>query len=153
MHVAISLRVVCANRQQGYFWRELLADLSKPGEVSCVSRVINGVLALAQNISSITAMRILDNAGTPMAGRHVSHSHAVMTKTAPPVQFHNLIESQIRHQIKHVMRHDCGRGAAHAARVLRNRPQGRAMQVIEVSVRDQHQINGRQVAHFDAGSF
>ena len=69
-------------------------------------------------------------------------------ETLPPIELDNLRESQIRNQVGNMGRNDDGRG--HAARVqviLHNRAQRWAMQVIEVCVRNQHQINGRKIGN------
>ena len=84
-------------------------------------------------------MRILDNAGAPMPGRHVGDGEFAMAVTVPPVQFDHIAKAQVGNQIHHVMRnHDDGRCGAPASRLLNDGAQRWPVQVVKVSMRNQH---------------
>ncbi len=75
------------------------------------------------------------------------------TRSLPPVEFDDLGEAEIGDQIGHMRRNDDRRrNAPRAQIVLHQRAQRRAMQVIEVGVRHQHQIDGRQIGDAQAGT-
>src|SRR5262249_8492142 len=70
----------------------------------------------------------------------------------PPLQLDNVLEAEIGNQIEHMMRdYECWRGSALLARQTSNRAQGVPVQVVEMSVRNQDHVDGRQVAHVESG--
>src|SRR5690349_3159667 len=91
-------------------------------------------------------MRIFQNARSPMPRGHMRHIESAIARALPPVKFDNLRKSEIGDQIGHMRRNDDGRRcAALPQRVLHNGTQRWAMKMIEVRVRDQHEINGWKV--------
>jgi len=74
-----------------------------------------------------------------------------MTVTAPPIKLHDLFKPQVRYQIENMVWHDdAWRLAAKPASFLGNRAQRVAMQMVEVRMRNQHQVNRREIANADA---
>src|SRR5271155_1566214 len=70
----------------------------------------------------------------------------------PPLEFDNLLETEIADQVEQVMRDDeRRRGAGLAPGLTRNGAQRLAMQVIEVRVRYQDDIHRRQIAQVYSG--
>ena len=77
--------------------------------------------------------------------------HIAMAITVPPVQLNHVAEAEIRDQIEYMLRHnDCGRRTSPLFGVLDQRSQRRPVQVIEVRVRDEYQIDGRQITNLYA---
>src|SRR5579864_5295582 len=75
-----------------------------------------------------------------------------MTIVIPPVELDDLIETEIRHQVEHVMRNDQRGGAAgQPPRMVHDGAQRRTMQVIEMRMRHQHQVDGRKVVNAQPG--
>src|SRR5262249_36816312 len=94
-------------------------------------------------------MRIAQNAGPPMTRWHVCDGYIPMAVTVPPGQFNDVTKSQVRNQIEHMFRyHDSWRRTTPTFRMLNKSAQRWPMKVIEVSVRDQYQINRRKVVDF-----
>ena len=78
---------------------------------------------------------------------------SAMPVAVPPVQFHDIVEIQVGDQIENMMRNHDGRCyAASALGLPHNRPQGRPVQMVKVSVGDKHQVDRRQVAYLQARS-
>src|SRR4029077_19332317 len=97
-------------------------------------------------------MRISDYPGTPMARRHMGDGQLAMAITIPPVQFDHIVETEVGHQIEDVMRYDdSGWRSAAISSVLDNRAQRWPVQMVEVGVRNQHQIDSWKVAQANSG--
>ena len=123
------------------------ADFAEAGKICRVPGVIDRMFAVAQNISAIAAMSIAQYACSPMPRRHMRDGHVAMAIAVPPVQLDHIAKTEIRDQIKNVLRHNDGRRRApKLPGVLDQRSQRWPVQVIEVRMGDEHQINRRQIA-------
>jgi hypothetical protein len=152
VYVAELRRIVSSNGQQGEIWRQAASDFAEPGKIRGIARVINRVLAGFQHEAAIPAMRIFQDPGSPMSRRHVRDRNIVVPGTLPPVELDDLGESQIRNQVGNMGGDDDGRGdAARVQIILHNCAQRWAMKVIEMRVRNQHQIDGWKVGNAYAG--
>ena len=70
-----------------------------------------------------------------------------VTIGVPPLEFDNFFEAEIGNQVEQVMGDDeRGRGSGLAPGLARDGAQRLAMQMIEVRVRHEHEVHGRQVA-------
>ena len=69
--VAECRRIVGADRKQRQFRGEPLADFAEAREVSRVAGVVNGMFSAAQDIATVAAMGILDDACSPMSRGNV----------------------------------------------------------------------------------
>jgi hypothetical protein len=104
------------------------------------------MLAVAENIPTIASVSITQNPRSPVAGWYVRNGNVTVAVTVPPIQLHYIAKSKIRNEIEHVFRHDDGRRrAAEPFCVLHQGPERRPVQMIEVRVRDQNQVDRRQV--------
>ena len=109
--------------------------------------MVDGVLAAAQHVSTVTAMRIFEDARPPMTRRDVGDVECAVAIGIPPLEFDNFFEAEIVDQVEQMMRDDQGgRGSGLTAGLVRDGAQRLAMQVIEVRMRYQDNIHGRQVA-------
>ena len=79
---------------------EPASDLAKAGEISGVSGVVNGVLAAAQHVAAVAAVRILEDARSPMPRGHVRDVERAVAIGVPPLQFDNFFEAQIGDQVE-----------------------------------------------------
>src|ERR1019366_3468391 len=124
-----------------------LSNLAKTGKIGGVAGVINRMLSRAQHIATITAMGILEHAGSPMARRDMRDFECALEMRIPPFEFDNALEAQVRNQVEDVMRdYQRGRASGFPSRLPRDRAQRLAMKVIKVSMGHQHHINRRQIA-------
>src|SRR5581483_10673190 len=107
-------------------------------EVSGIAGVIDGVFPTAQDIATVAAMRVLDDAGSPVAGGDVGYGQPVMAVTIPPVELHNIRKAEIGDQVEDVMRnHDDGAASGLPLGVLHDGPQRGSVQVIKMGVCNQ----------------
>ena len=90
MHVAKLRRIVGADRQQRQFRREAPSNFTEAIEVGGVSGVVNGVLAAAQYVSAIAAVRIFQNARAPMPRGNMRYQKIAVAGILPPVQLNDL---------------------------------------------------------------
>src|ERR1700682_139057 len=98
-------------------------------------------------------MRVFQYAGTPVTRRHVRHRQIAVTRILPPVQFDDLGKSQVGDQIGNMAGDDDGRRSSTLPQImLYDRPQGWAMQVIEVRMGYQDQVNRGQIAYSQSGA-
>src|SRR5437773_9132133 len=135
MDIAERRRIVSSDRQQRQFRRQSLTNLAESGEVGGVAGVVERVPIVPQDVATITAMRISDYPGGPMARRHMGDGQLTMAITIPPVQFDYVVESQVGNQIEDVVRDDdSGRRSAAISSVLDNRAQRWPVQMVEVGV-------------------
>ena len=71
-----------------------------------------------------------------------------MTKAIPPVELHDVIETEVGNEVEHVVRdHDCRGRSPASPRVFYDRSQRWTVQVIEMGVRNHDQIDWRQIAN------
>jgi len=83
----------------------------------------------------------------------VSDPEIAMTRTLPPVEFNDFRKTKIGYQVRNVRRDDDrGSGAPGPQIVVHDRAQRRAMQMIEMSVRNQNEIDGRKIRDTEAGT-
>lgn len=104
VNIAELRRIVGANWQERDLRAETSADLAKTGKIRSIAGVINGVLAAAQDVATVSAVRIAQNARTPVAGWYVRDGYIAMAVAAPPIQFNDIAETKIGHKIKHMFR-------------------------------------------------
>lgn len=139
-------RIVGTDGEQGQFGRQTAADFMEAFEIGSVAGVIDGVLAGAQDVSAIAAMRILEDARAPVAGGNVSDFKRSLFVAIPPFKFDNFPEAKIRNQIEDLMRDDqSGCCAGLAPGLAGNDAQRLPVQVIEMSMGDKHDVHRRQV--------
>ena len=113
--------------------------------------MVNGVFAGFQDKAAVAAVRIFQNASAPVARRHMGNRQVAMPRTLPPIEFDDFREAKIGDQIGNMSGNDDGRcNAAGAQIVLHDGAQRRTMQMIEVSVRNQHHIDGRKIGDAQA---
>ena len=74
-----------------------------------------------------------------------------MTVAVPPVQFNHVVKAKVGNQVENMMRHQNGRRhSAPPFGLPHDGPQRWPVQVVEVGMSHQHQVNGRQIADFQA---
>src|SRR5262245_29323375 len=150
MHVAEIRRMVSANRKQRQLRGQTISDLAKSRKVSRVARVVDGVMIVAQHVSAIAAMRVFQHSRAPMPRRHMSDGQPAMPIAVPPIEFDDIAEAEISHQVEDVMRNDNGgRRSSAATSLLHDGAQRRPMKMIEMRVCDQHQIDRRKISHLN----
>src|SRR5580704_16746148 len=109
------------------------ADLAETVEVSGVASVIDRMLASAEDVATVTAVRILEHARAPMARWDVRDFERAFAVRIPPLHLNDLFEAKIRDEIEDMMRNDERRRAASfAARLARDGAQRLAMKMIEM---------------------
>src|SRR5581483_988280 len=124
--------IVRANRKQRDFGPQALANVAEPGEISGVSGVVDRMLIVAQHVPAVAAMRILNNAGSPVSRWDVSDRQTAMAVAVPPVELNDVFESQVGHEIKNMMWDDNCRQFAAPSSMLHDPPQRRPVQMVEV---------------------
>ena len=97
--------------------------------------MVKRVPVVPQDVASVTAMRISDNPGAPMTRRHMSDGQFAVAVAVPPIQFDDIVESEVRNQVENVVRNHDGRWRSAAiSSVLDNRPQRWPVQVVEMGM-------------------
>src|SRR5207244_184981 len=92
--------------QQSKIRREPTPDLSKSRKICSIAGVVDGVLAGAQHVPAIAAVRVFDNACAPVPRGHMCHSQVAMPIAVPPIEFDHIAEAEVGHQIKDMVRHN-----------------------------------------------
>ena len=77
---------------------------------------------------------------------------AAMSVFFPPFQFDDLAKAEVGNEVANVAGDDQDRSLSETAAVTRDGTERRAMQVIEMSVRDQHDVDARQISNSKAGA-
>ena len=104
--VAELRRIVGADGKQREFGREAASDFAEAGEVGGVAGVIDGMLAGLQNKAAVAAMRIFQNARSPVARGYVRDGKIAVARSLPPVEFDDFGKAEIGNQIGNVSGND-----------------------------------------------
>ena len=100
MHVAELRRIVGADGQQRQFGREAASDFAEAVEVGGVSGVVDGVFAAAQHVAAVAAVRIFEDARSPMARGDVGDVERAVAIGVPPLEFDDFFEAEIGDQVE-----------------------------------------------------
>lgn len=144
--VAKGFGAIRADGQHGNFRREVIADLFEAVEVRAVAGVINFAALMFEHESAVTAMIVTQRPCAPMFARRERHLPIAMRKTFPPIQLDDALETEIAREITHAPGH-------HSDFRVRQLAQARLVKMIEVRVREQHEIDGREMLDAQAGAF
>ena len=98
-----------------------------------------------QNESAIAPVLVGKRAGAPMLAGRERHLPFALGETLPPVQLDDARKTEVVSEVADASRH-------HADFGMRQPAQRRLVKMIEVRVREQHEINPRQVLDFQAGT-
>src|ERR1700723_2271224 len=90
MDVAEGRRIVSADRKQSQFRRQTTANLAEACKIGRIAGMIDRVLPCLQHVSTVAAVRILENLRSPMPRRNMRHRQTAVTRTVPPVEFDDL---------------------------------------------------------------
>ena len=144
--------IVGSDGKESEFGGEAFPDFAEAGEIGGVSGVIDGVLAGADDVASVTAVRVFEDAGSPVARGDVGDFESAFVVAVPPLEFDDLLEAEVGDEVEDVVRDDeRGRGAGLAAGLAGDGPQRLAVEMVEVGVRDEDDVHGRKVAETQAG--
>lgn len=144
MNVAFSRRLIGSDGQEGDFDVRACANFPEAVEVSGVAAMEDCSAGVFEEKASESPVAVVEDACAPMACGSEGNFERAMLKALPMAQFVNPVESQIMHEIADVFGHGDGLVAGYGA-------QRAAIQMIEVSMGDQHEIDGRKVAELDPG--
>src|SRR5208282_3174868 len=100
MDVAELRRIVGADGEERQFGREAATDFAEAGEVGGVSGVVDGVFAAAQHVAAVAAVRILEDARSPMARGDMGDVERAVAVGVPPLQFDYFLEAEIVDQVE-----------------------------------------------------
>jgi hypothetical protein len=92
-----------------------------------------------------TTMRIVEHASTPVVTRSKGDRYLADVEMVPFAKLMHSIKPKIMDQIAYPLRH-------HNRLSRRDSSQSSPIQMIEVSMSNQHQIDGRQVVNSNAGA-
>ena len=120
-------------------------DVLEAVKIGAVARVINSPALILQDEPAVTAMVIVQRARAPVLAGREGDLPIALRKTLPPFQLDDACEAEVLGQIADAPRH-------HADFRTRQAAQRRFVEMIEVRMRQQHQINPRQVPDFQAGT-
>jgi hypothetical protein len=140
-----TFRVIRANRQQHDFRREFSADFLEAVEIRAVARVINFPALMLQHKSAVAAMTVAQRPRAPMFARRESHLPVALRKIFPMLQLDDTREAEIVREVTDAARH-------HTDFRVRQFSQSRLVKMIEVRVRQQNQVNRRQIFYLQAGA-
>ncbi len=137
--------IIRTNWQQRDLGTKALSDFMEAIEVGGIASVVNGVLAMRDDVATESAVHIANDTSTPVPGGRMGNGQAAMVMCLPPLEFDDLAETEIGNQIANVTGDDKGRGLPQAAAVTCDRTQGGTMEVVEMSVGNQHDVDPRQI--------
>src|SRR5581483_2361007 len=86
-------RVVSANRQKRELRAKPHSDFTEAGEVRSIAGVIDRMFSVAQNVSSIAAVRVAKNTRSPMARWYVRNCDTTMSVAVPPIQLNHVAKT------------------------------------------------------------
>src|SRR5437588_3355773 len=126
------------DRQERDLGQTIPSNFPKSFEIRAITRVINAPALMLEHEPAIATVIITQRSRAPMFRGCQGHSPVRMAKTFPPLELDNAAKPEVIREIGHPPGHDSN---------LRRRQssQGRFMEVIEMRVREQHQINRWQM--------
>jgi len=147
-HVSMAkcLRVIGTDGKQGNFWGQDSTDLLKTVEIGAVASVIYTASLVLKDKASIAAVMIVQHAGTPVFTGGQRDRPVAVLKALPPFEFNNSAESKAVCQVGHSPGHDANPRLGEFA-------QGGFMEVIKVGMREEDQVDRRQVPDVQPGAF
>jgi hypothetical protein len=122
---------------------ESFSDFLEAVEIRAVARVINFPALMLQHKSAVTAMLRRDGPRAPMLARRERHLPVALRKTFPMLQLDDAREAEIVREVADAARH-------HADFRMRQFAQRRLVKMIEVRVREQHEVNRRQIFYLQS---
>src|SRR6202034_752660 len=135
----------------GMWGSEAAPNLAEAREVGCVPGVIDGMGSGLQHEAAVTAMRIFQNASAPVPRGDMGNGQITVARSLPPIKLDDFRKAEIGDQIRNVTWNDDGGGnAADTQVVLHDGAQRRTMEMIEVSMRNQHYVDGREIGDAQA---
>ena len=105
----------------------------------------DGASVCCDDKSAKIAMRIRKEAGAPVVAWRKRNFKWTQFHRLPVIELVHDVETELMHQIPHAYGHDDGL-------ICCNAPQSAPVEMIEVSVGDEDQVNGRQMMNFEAWS-
>jgi hypothetical protein len=146
VHVDIALcrGVVGSDWQEGNFHRQALAYFAKAIEIGAVATVKNRPPGILDVKAPEAAVRVVEHAGPPMAGRGERDLQSAEFKGLPVLQLLHMVESKTMDEAADILRNEDGLVAGHGTQRL-------AVQMVKMGMCDQHKVNGWQVVDFHAG--
>ena len=145
MDFAERVRVICADGQQGDLRRLAASDFFEAVEVGAVAGVIKTAALVFQNKSAIAAMLVAQSPRAPMFAGRQRDFPIVMREAFPPFQFDDAFEAEVEGQIADAPGHDADFRVGEAA-------ERGLVEMIEVRVREEDEIDRRQVLDFQSGT-
>src|SRR6185437_10475587 len=141
-----------ADGQQGSLGNEATADLAETREVARVSGVIDRVRSVAENVTAEAAVRVVEDASSPMLrGRHGDFDASDFCGL-PPVERANFGETERQDEVVNAVGNDGdGRPAGELPGLADDLPERGEVEVIHVGVGEQDSINGREIFDAHAG--
>ena len=146
VNVPERFRMVSSDREQSDFRRALPANIFEPLKIGAVPRVINSPPLMFEHKSPVAPMMIAQHSRPPMFAWRQRHFPIPMRKTVPPFQLDHSPKTQVVRQITHPPRH-------HPNFRMGQTAQRWLVKMVEMRVRQQHQIDPRQMLDSQAGAF
>ena len=118
-------------------------DLSEAFEIGRVAAMKNRASVRGEHEPPEATVLVVQHSCAPMmAGRQGDRKIAAL-ETAPVVEFVDALETQVVHEVAHAERY-------HDGLVGRNGPERAPVEMVEVRVRDEHEVDHRQFVQMDA---
>ena len=146
MNFAAGGRVISANGKKCDVDLVAVADFLEPGKVSAVAAVKNRAAIRSDHKSAEIAMQVGEETGAPMVTRSERNLERSELDRLPIIELVHNMEAEIMHQISYAHGHD-------NRLISRNASQRAAIEMIEMCMRNQDEINRRQMMNFEAWLF
>jgi hypothetical protein len=146
VNFAASGRVICPNGKQRQLDLKPIANFSKAREISSVATVENRTAIRSDDEPAEIAVRIRKEPRPPMVSWCERNFERAKLDSLPVIELVHDMKSEIVHEITNACRNDNGL-------VRSDAPQGASVEVVEVRMRHQDIIDGRQMMNFEPGLF
>ena len=132
--------------QQGNFRADAAADFFEAVEVGAVAGVIDAAALVFEDEAAVAAVLIVQRARAPVFTGNEGDFPIVVRKAFPPFEFDDALEAEVEGEVANAPGHD-------GDFRVRQSAEGGFVKMIEVRVREQDEVDGRQVLDFEAGAF
>lgn len=144
--IAFARGVVGSDRQEGEFDVEPFADFLEAGEVSRIATMEDRPAFVLEEKSAEPAVLVMEDAGTPVEGRGHGDLEPVEVDALPLAHFMDPLEAESMDEISDIVGDGDRLVGGHHAK-------GLAVEVVEMGMGHEHEIDGREVADFEAWLF
>ena len=143
VNIAFGGGVVGTDGEEGDLDVGAVSDFFEAVKIRAISAVENGASGILDEEPAEAAVVVVENTGAPVAGGGEGDAEGTVLEGFPRFEFADLVEAEAVNEASDVLGDCDGLVAGDGAK-------GFPVEVVEVSVGDENQVDGRKIVNFEA---